>query len=397
MNLTEPAVVRKLKSFLLEHLLYDRPVVNLFTDSHPSLTKDKQLHPFQRISITLEDFVVHPDLVGTLGNDRLVLAVEAKGATDLIKGLGQAQCYQDAVHAAFLGAPATAIGKGVLSLAKRKNVGLLAVSDVVELVNLPELHSPLHSNHAAVLRQLECATEVLRSHSFVYNLPTHYLVWTVLLEPGRWFSAQDVPDLLKGYPMPTQWEGALAGARKLGIVERSGDTFALSRTGAALRVMFPQDVAHWTRLHNTVCSKTAKTTLDSEAPEISAALRLLLMHDPIVNLIRCGLESLREQRGSFLDLVKSCDRIDHTQTLVAFFLSESLESILNPDGQIAWDRVVASHFRSNLFYQFKSVLKHAGILAPQALGGASTKGYQPGSDLWILQDRSHPPGSARGN
>lgn len=37
-----------------------------------------------------------------------------------------------------------------------------------------------------------------------------------------------------------------------------------------------------------------------------------------------------------------------------------------------------------MFYQFKSILKHTGILEPLSLGGCSAKNYQPERDIWSL-------------
>src|SRR5437868_4330932 len=105
MNVTESEVVRKAHAFLLKEGLCGKRVTALYTDAHHSLTAFKDLEPFQRISVDYGEFVVHPDLVGSLEAAKVLFAVEGKGSGDLIRGLGQAQCYQDAVHAAFLCAP----------------------------------------------------------------------------------------------------------------------------------------------------------------------------------------------------------------------------------------------------------------------------------------------------
>ncbi len=44
----------------------------------------------------------------------------------------------------------------------------------------------------------------------------------------------------------------------------------------------------------------------------------------------------------------------------------------------------AQHFRSTTFMQYKSVLKHAGIIEPHTLGGSSSKAYDPDRDIWEL-------------
>jgi hypothetical protein len=50
-----------------------------------------------------------------------------------------------------------------------------------------------------------------------------------------------------------------------------------------------------------------------------------------------------------------------------------------------WQRIAPQHYRSTTFFQYKSILKHAGVLAPHTLGGTSTRSYDPDADLWELR------------
>ncbi|NTU85761.1 MAG: hypothetical protein HGA45_41605, partial [Chloroflexales bacterium] len=75
---------------------------------------------------------------------------------------------------------------------------------------------------------------------------------------------------------------------------------------------------------------------------------------------------------------------DRALTPAVFFKPEAVPALTGDDGQILWHNVQPQHFRSTTFFQYKSVLKHAGILAPHALGGSSAKGYNPDTDLWEL-------------
>jgi len=384
MNVPESGIVRKAHAFLVKEGLCGKRVTALFTDAHHSLTAFKDLEPFQRVSIDYGEFVVHPDLVGSLGDARVLFAVEAKGSGDLVRGLGQAQCYQDAVHASFLCAPAAEIGKGIRSLARRGNVGLLAVSDSVQLVNEPEFRSPVYEAHEFVLRQIDSARLVTRAQTFAYNLPTHYLVWAAVLVPGRWYGPDEVPLILGAYPMPKDWRAALRGAQKLGLIETSAERFRLTEAGAAIKDMVPSEIRVWKSIHGALCDKAEKATLKFEAPALAAALRLLLLNDPMVKMIRVGIGSLPDQSGNFRDLAMACDRLDHARAVVFFFNPEALEMIVDERGQIIWERVEGKHFRSTMFYQFKSVLRHAGILAPLALGGCSATKYRPERDIWAL-------------
>jgi hypothetical protein len=69
---------------------------------------------------------------------------------------------------------------------------------------------------------------------------------------------------------------------------------------------------------------------------------------------------------------------------VIFFNPEMVPEITDDQGRLVWERIRPEHYRSTTFYQYKSVLKHAGVLAPHALGSASVRDYRPDADLWEL-------------
>ena len=62
----EAEVVQKTHQFLKSHPLADQSVLRLYTDAHTTLLPHKTLSPFQRLTLDLGDFVMHPDLVGQL-------------------------------------------------------------------------------------------------------------------------------------------------------------------------------------------------------------------------------------------------------------------------------------------------------------------------------------------
>src|ERR671939_205702 len=136
----EPQVVERTHAFLRS-----QGVSRLFTDSHESLRGRRALEPYQRFTVDLGDFVVHPDLVALEADGETILAVEAKGAghRDLVLGLAQAELYQVAFHRTYLAADAASIGGRLAVLARLKNVGLLAVGDGVAVVNEPDARMPL--------------------------------------------------------------------------------------------------------------------------------------------------------------------------------------------------------------------------------------------------------------
>ena len=90
MTLTEPEVVEHVHAFLKE-----RSVARLYTDSHDSLQGRVALEPYQRFTVDLGDFVVHPDLVALEADGETLVAIEAKGSgyRDAFMELTQAELY----------------------------------------------------------------------------------------------------------------------------------------------------------------------------------------------------------------------------------------------------------------------------------------------------------------
>ena len=383
--LSEPQVVSKVHEFLKNARLCSRRTLRLYTDTHHTLLKNSKLKPFQRFTIDADGFVLHPDMVGTFDDGETIFAVEAKGSEDLTKGLGQVQYYQQATHAAFLCADKNAIAPGLVSMARRLNIGLLAVSSSVEVFHEPQLHAPIYEYYKGIRSQLDSANTVSGVQAFQFNLPTHYLVWSIALQPGQIYTRNSL-STLDGYsPLPQDYKAALSGAARLGLVSVQGDDIRLTDMGVVAKQLLPKDLQQWTRIHKMIASRRNRTTLASASPESAAVLRLLLLQEPAVTMLIEGLELLDRKKGSFLELAKKCDAVNHARAQVFFFQPKALNTILDTSGQIHWAEVRPEHYRSRMFFQFKSILKHAGIIAPHALGGASVRGFKPCTDIWELR------------
>ena len=246
MTLTEPDVVEHVHAFLKQ-----RSVARLYTDSHDSLRGHAALEPYQRFTVDLGEFVVHPDLVALEADDETLLAIEAKGSgyRDAFTGLTQAELYQVAFHRTYLAADAGSIPERLKAFARLKNVALLAVGDSVQVVYEPDARLPLHEAHRAIVRQLEITGEVADRLAFTYNLPTHYLVWAIALAVGRTYTRTEAKGAIAAYPLPTALEATLRGARSLGILRGSRDSIELTEAGAATRVLLPKSLAEWAEIH----------------------------------------------------------------------------------------------------------------------------------------------------
>lgn len=382
--MTEPEVLRRVHQYLLSENIAGLPVVRLYTDAHATLTKHHDLAPFQRFVIDFGDFATHPDLVAQLGDGESLLAVEGKGETDLLSGLFQAELYQAGVQLAFLAAASNGIGSSLLEAARRRSVGVLSVGDEVEPLYVPEPRFPMQKHYRFLLRQIESVVYVTEEGTFSYNLPTHYLVWPIVLDSRMPFEIDSLAQRLEGYSLPKETVAVLGGAQKLGLVAIEGRRVHLTDVGRAVKQLLPTDVAEWSRIHSRISNRGAERTLNDEHRAAAAALRLLLFQDLIVRILVERLRHFPDRRANFAGLAVKCDQFDHAGAPIFFLKLESARRLGDEKGRISWDEVQADDYRSTTFYQYKSLLKHAGILAHGKLGGASAKGYDPTQDVWAL-------------
>jgi hypothetical protein len=380
----ETEVLLKTHRFLRSQNLDQQSVVRLFTDAHSTLLPHKALAPFQRFTLDMGDFVMHPDLVGQLSDGESVFAIEAKGDSDLLKGLIQAEMYQTGFHYAFLAADAAALGTSLVDFAKRKNVGIIAVSDNARLAHLPKAHMPMRDAFRFIARQMESVIQVSYGETFHFNIPTHYLVWAIALQPNVTYSLATLPSELANYPMPKEWRSAVRGGQKLGLVRILGDTFQLTAIGSAVKDILPSSVSEWTRVHRTIGARGRGIALAEYQPQSAAVLRFLLLQDAIVRLVVEGLQSFSTKSANFAELAVACDQLDHARAPIFFLKPDAVVLLADDRGMVHWELAKGEHYRSSTFNQYKSVLKHAGLLKATKLGGATAKGYEPTQDMWEL-------------
>ncbi len=134
-----------------------------------------------------------------------------------------------AFHRTYLAADAGSSLERLIAFARLKNVGLLAVADAVNVVHEPDARLPLRDAHRAIVHQLDITGEVADRLAFVYNSPTHYLVWAIALGVGRTYSRAEANAAIEAYPLPGDLEAALRGARSLGILQ----SYRVGRAGTA--------------------------------------------------------------------------------------------------------------------------------------------------------------------
>lgn len=372
----ELEVLQKVKQYLKENGLGGRKVLETYTDPHPSLQGDKLLEPFQRFALPLDGAVVHPDLVGRLDDGETTFAIEAKGAEDYLLGLSQAGSYRLGFHLALL---ACAAPPGmVLSMAYQQQVGLLAFyPDKAPLLHLPEPHLPLRKP-ARIIQQQFATTEALQG-TFTYNLPTHYLSIAAALQgQSKETYAHLEAKLRREYPsLPKDFRPVLRGAQKLGLIQLRDSSVELTLAGEAAGALLPP-LTELELIHRKLSKSVS--TLEQESPQTAAVLRILLAQDPIAQLL---VAVLSKKPINMPKLAVEALRHNREQALIALFNPEVLDTITQ-QGDIVWTRVRPEHYRSTTYFQYKSLLKHAGILAAHPLGGSTSQKYQPEKDLWEI-------------
>lgn len=293
--------------------------------------------------------------------------------------------YQRGVQRSFLAAPATSLSGAILEMARLKGVGVLSVSDSVEPLYVPEARRPLNAVYNALVADLSSATWITEGGTYVFNIPTHYLVWTTALLPRVDYTFKDALKALAPFPIPKDWRAALRGAQKLGVVSLDGGQVNLTDVGSAVRNLMPSTIAEWAAIHERLVARGDSSTLYDQHRPAAAALQLLLLQDPVVRLVLGGLRSLGPEGANFSDLAAACSRVDKRRAVIFFLKPESTNRWVRPDGTVAWSDVEPPDYRSTTFFQYKSVLKHAGLLVPRKLGGASARGYRPNEDIWQLR------------
>lgn len=384
-------VIRATRRFLQQRGLMGSSVLDLFTDAHPTLLGAADLRPFQRFTLAFDGFAVHPDLVCRLADGESLVAVEAKGGDDLLRGIAQAELYRRGFHLVLL-ASAGRPPAELLALARQRSVGVLAVlPDRVELLDLPPPHMPLLRHAERIRRQL--ALNVALVSPFYFNLPTHYLAMAPVLavwaqtHDEAWAPLRELVPFARGlYPALPQTDaslrGALHGAAKLGLAELQADRARLTFTGRTVVALLPS-APELAALHTAVVAGGRGATLAAQHPQTAAVLRLLLLSDPVARLLTETLAAAATPLSMRALVLLSAER-DRTLTPAVFFQPDAVSAITGEDGQILWHKVEPRHFRSTTFLQYKSALKHAGVVAPHALGGASARSYDPDRDVWEL-------------
>jgi hypothetical protein len=378
----ERDVVAVTRTHLRTSGLAGHRVMDLYTDAHYDLLADSMLAPFQRFTLALDGFSVHSDLVGRLADGETTFAIEAKGEDDLLHGLGQALTYRFGFHRVLLAVAGEPPGD-LITLARQQQVGLIAAfADRAQVLELPPAHLPLHAHAAAISSSLPP-----RAHSRpLYLQPADPLPQRRGSAPrDRRYDCAGArgaayPVLPRGWP---SFQGVLRGAQHLGLVAVRGPQISPTAISEAAGRLLP-DLAELAALDTAAARPPRQATLAALHPQTGAVLRWLLAPDPVASLLREALADLGGGPVTMPTLPQAALARDYAQALAICVVPEVVAAITDHRGRLRWDAVQPRHYRSTTFFQYKSILRHAGVIAPHPLGASSAATYDPDADRWEL-------------
>lgn len=348
----------------------------------------------------------YPDLVGVrnlepewLAVDRVgeqppLVAIEAKGVTDTgsvdtTRGIVQAYDRLADANAAYLAAPAAAIGQSDRALARELNVGVLAVDaeagDVaggaVTAVEVPRVVGGVASRDASAVR-FQAGAQGVANQSFGLNHPKNYLGYALAHHaPG------DTRDLVAEHVV-----GAVPAARRgavfLGLVDDRPDADRLTSLGREV-VRFARDREGSTEdaLERFADWQASRQCFYDVAPGWGLLTRRVVFDYPATELLVDAVEELQETdpEPTLPDLVAYLHQTDPTFAVELFVrgTDDARRRVLTADGDLRQGPLGdGAVYHSPTVFQLKAMLYHAGLLTDR---GAEPTRLEPHDDVWALR------------
>ncbi|WP_435096463.1 hypothetical protein [Halorubrum sp. N11] len=335
----------------------------------------------------------YPDVLGFTESDR-VFAIEVKGSTNLLRGIGQALTYQQGAHVSYLAGHGDAV-RPHADLLRAKGVGVIGVDED----GTTGWRSPPSAESTAAVADIEGQLSLrLRGNEFGGDITT-----LSLAQPLNYFAP--VVALDRYGPLPRdELVDAIADEYSFGA---GGETVASARTLGLVTVGSPHELTEQGELAATVLrgygiedlddlrltkEDVSRRTVAQVHPPLAVLLRNSFVRHPEFGLL---LDALRKEgpRVHFLDLVERLVREYPNVFLSAFCttrgaarareLIERGETARLYQDRGVWTDVI----RTNVLFNFVQQLKHVGVLASETRShsGAIAE-YDPDAKPWIVAD-----------
>ncbi|WP_254837853.1 hypothetical protein [Natronomonas marina] len=335
----------------------------------------------------------YPDVLGFTHADR-VFAVEVKGSSGLLRGIGQALTYQQGAHVSYLAAAADTVGQHT-DLLRSKGVGVIGATDdgVTRWSSPPTSESheqvvDIEGQLSVRLRRSDISGDIA---SLSLAQPLNYLAPVVAVDQHGPLAGDELADVIEaeyGFGAGTQ---ARRSALSLGLLEGT-DRFTLTDQGElAATVLRGSEISTLQEL-DAVKSDVGRSTVVAEHQPLAILLRNCYERHPEFRLL---LDALRKEgpRIHFPDLVR---RLVHEYPNVflntfctqagrmrARELIEAGQTARIYEEEAVWKDII----RTNVLFNFVQQLKHIGVLAAdtRSHSGAISE-YDAGAKPWIMRE-----------
>ncbi|WP_418286128.1 hypothetical protein [Halorubrum sp. DTA46] len=335
----------------------------------------------------------YPDVLGFTESDR-VFAIEVKGSTNLLRGIGQALTYQQGAHVSYLAGDDDAVAPHA-NLLRSKGVGVIGVDEGGETSWTAPPSAESTEEVADIEGQLSLR---LRGDEFGGDIttlslaqPLNYLAPVVALDRYGPLARDDLVDAITDeYTFGAAAE-TVSSARTLGLLTL-GSPHELTEQGTlSATVLRGYGIGDLDDLR-LAKGDVSRSALAAVHPPLAVLLRNAFTRHPEFGLL---LDALRKEgpRVHFLDLVQRLVHEYPNVFLSAFCTTRGAARAreLIERGETArlyrdrgvWTDVI----RTNVLFNFVQQLKHVGVLSPETRShsGAISE-YDPGEKPWIVAD-----------
>ncbi|WP_144797318.1 hypothetical protein [Halorubrum depositum] len=335
----------------------------------------------------------YPDVLGFTDADR-VFAIEVKGSTNLLRGIGQAMTYQQGAHVSYLAGDGEAVAPHA-NLLRSKGVGVIGVDGD----GATSWSDPPSAESAEEVADVEGQLSIrLRGNAFGGDVttlslaqPLNYLAPVVALDRYGPLARDELVDVIADEYGFGAGDETVASARTLGLLALGSPHALTSQGELAATVLRGYGVEDLDDLRLTKRDVTGKTVAEVHPP-LAVLLRNSFSRHPEFGLL---LDALRKEgpRVQFLDLVERLVREYPNVFLSAFcttrgaarareLIERGKTARLYRDPSV-WRDVI----RNNVLFNFVQQLKHVGVLAPETRShSGAIDEYDPDEKPWIVAD-----------
>nr|WP_305148776.1 hypothetical protein [Halobellus inordinatus] len=334
----------------------------------------------------------YPDVLGFTNADR-VFAVEVKGSSGLLRGIGQALTYQQGAHVSYLAAAEEAVGQHT-ELLRSKGVGVIGATEsgVSEWSSPPTSESheqvvDIEGQLSVRLRRSDVSGDIA---SLSLAQPLNYLAPVVAIDQHGPLAGDELVDVLADEYGFGAGDSARQSTLSLGLLRRD-DRYTLTDQGElAATVLRGYGVSTLSKL-DIVKSEVGRSTVVEEHQPLAILLQNCYERHPEFRLL---LDALRKEGPTihFPDLLRRlvheypnvflntfCTRSGRTR---ARELIEAGQVSRIYEEEAVWKDII----RTNVLFNFVQQLKHIGILAPETRShSGKISEYDTDAKPWILR------------